>query len=54
MGSPENILLQNRNEKTALIVSYRDIKKQIGETFSEVVSKQAQFENKGPGATNQK
>jgi len=46
VGVSENILLQSRNEKSMLIVSYKDLKKLIADSFNELVAKQAQFENK--------
>jgi len=43
VGVAENILLQNRNEKSLLVVSYKDLKKIITDSFTELVAK-SQFE----------
>eukprot|EP01125_Pyxidicula_operculata_P020897 TRINITY_DN785_c0_g1_i2.p1 TRINITY_DN785_c0_g1~~TRINITY_DN785_c0_g1_i2.p1 ORF type:complete len:486 (+),score=70.32 TRINITY_DN785_c0_g1_i2:626-2083(+) len=46
VGVDEKILLMSRDEKSILVVSYKDLKKIINDSFSQLVTKQAQGDSK--------
>ena len=49
-GTPENIALHSRDEKSVLVVSYSDLKTCLEKTFSEVLSSSGDTRTSEPHA----